>query len=259
MKQSKYKRYKALMSDIDGTLIPNSDKHLEVSKLTKQKIKEASKIINVGVATSRPLVFASRLLDDLDLTSPCIISGGAQIYDPVKKTIVYEKNINKGAIGKIFKIINKHGLILLDDGRGTMGDIKEKDITHRTQFWIKVDNQKMLAAVISELSNISDISIHKIISRFEKNDYEIVINHTEATKQHGIQKVAELLGIKTSDIIGIGDGYNDFPLLMACGLKVAMGNAIGDLKAIADYVAPTAENDGVADVIERFVLNEQSN
>lgn len=44
------------------------------------------------------------------------------------------------------------------------------------------------------------------------------------------------------------------PLLMACGLRVAMGNAVEDLKAIADYIAPPVENDGVADVIEKFIL-----
>jgi len=63
------------------------------------------------------------------------------------------------------------------------------------------------------------------------------------------------LKISREEIIGIGDHYNDFPLLMACGLKVAMGNAVDDLKAIADYIAPSVEKDGVADVIDRFVLN----
>ena len=44
---------------------------------------------------------------------------------------------------------------------------------------------------------------------------------------------------------------------MACGLKVAMGNAIPELKEIADYVAPSVDDDGVADVIEKFILNSE--
>ena len=55
-------------------------------------------------------------------------------------------------------------------------------------------------------------------------------------------------------MIGIGDGYNDFPLLMACGLKIAMGNAVEDLKAIADFIVPSVEQDGVAHAINRFIL-----
>lgn len=252
MKQLKYK---ALMSDIDGTLIPNNSKQNSPSERVKEAISNADKILDVGVATSRPLPFAIRILEELDLTGPCIISGGAQIYDPVKKKILHEKNIDSSAVDEIFKIINNYQLILLDDGRGMMGNLKEKEITHRTQFWIKIPDQKLLNTVISDFSNIPDVSVHKIISRFAENDFEIIINHTEATKQYGIQKVAEILKIQTTDIIGIGDGYNDFPLLMACGLKIAMGNAPEDLKAIADYVAPSVEEDGVADAIERFVLN----
>lgn len=41
---------------------------------------------------------------------------------------------------------------------------------------------------------------------------------------------------------------------MACGFKVAMGNAVDEVKAIADYIAPPVEEDGVADVIEKFIL-----
>ena len=50
----------------------------------------------------------------------------------------------------------------------------------------------------------------------------------------------------------MGDGYNDFSLLMACGLKVAMGNAVEELKSIADYIAPTVENDGLSNVIAKY-------
>jgi Cof subfamily protein (haloacid dehalogenase superfamily) len=256
MKQLKYK---ALLSDVDGTLIPNiKDSGLPSERVT-QAISKASELIHVGIATSRPLTFSEKILNHLNLTSPCIISGGAQIYDPVKKEILYEKNIDKNSVVEIFKVVNKYGLVLLDDGRGGMGDIKEKDVIYFTQFWIHIPNTKNLDEIISDFSNIPNISIHKIVSRFSQQITEVIINHTEATKQFGILKVAEILEINTHEIIAIGDGYNDFPLLMAAGLKVAMGNGVEDIKEIADYVAPNVEDDGVADVIEKFVLNEKSN
>lgn len=256
MKQLKYK---ALLSDVDGTLIPNTKDSSVPSENVTQAINKASKIIHVGIATSRPLAFSERILNHLNLTSPCIISGGAQIYDPIKKEIVYEKNMEKKSVKEIFKIINKHDLTLLDDGRGGMGDIKEKDIVYFTQFWIHIPDIKNLDKIISDFSNIPEISIHKIVSRFSQQVTELIISHTEATKQFGILKIAEILGISTHEIIAIGDGYNDFPLLMAAGLKVAMGNGVDDIKEIADYIAPNVENDGVANVIEKFVLNEKSN
>ena len=53
------------------------------------------------------------------------------------------------------------------------------------------------------------------------------------------------------------DYRNDFPLLMASGLRVAMGNAFSDLKEIAHYIAPSVQQDGVADVIQKFVCEEK--
>ncbi|MBX4181389.1 HAD hydrolase family protein, partial [Candidatus Parcubacteria bacterium] len=53
-----------------------------------------------------------------------------------------------------------------------------------------------------------------------------------------------------------GDARNDTPLLNVCGLRIAMGNADDKLKRIAHYIAPSVEDDGVAHVVEKFILNE---
>ena len=94
------------------------------------------------------------------------------------------------------------------------------------------------------------------MASFQKDFMAIEVSNADATKLHGIVEVAELFGIQTHEMIGVGNGYNDFPLLMACGLKIAMGNAVPELKAIADFIAPSVEDDGVATVIEKFILNK---
>jgi len=85
----------------------------------------------------------------------------------------------------------------------------------------------------------------------------VYATHATATKQHGILELAKRYKIRPEEIIGVGDQEIDYPLLMACGLKVAMGNAAQSLKDIADYVAPSVEEDGAAEVIERFLLSNQ--
>src|SRR5581483_436099 len=108
-----------------------------------------------------------------------------------------------------------------------------------------------LEKIEKELSLYPNISVHK--SRHEDPmKYAFNITHVKATKMHGVEIIMQKLNLKREDLIGVGDSYNDFPLLMSCGLKVAMGNAIADLKEIADYVAPSVEEDGVATVIEKF-------
>jgi hydroxymethylpyrimidine pyrophosphatase-like HAD family hydrolase len=56
-------------------------------------------------------------------------------------------------------------------------------------------------------------------------------------------------------VISIGDSWNDKEMLEVAGLGVAMGNAIEPLKAVADYVTLTNNEEGVRHVVEKFVLN----
>lgn len=64
--------------------------------------------------------------------------------------------------------------------------------------------------------------------------------------------MARILGTQTTEIVGVGDSYNGIPLLQGCGLKIAMGNAVEELKVEADYIAPSVDNDGLVDVIEKY-------
>lgn len=254
MKPSSYsKKYKALMLDVDGTIISFNEKEILPSEKVTKAIIKASKKIHVGLATSRPLTFTKHLIEHLQLTSPCIISNGAQIYDPVNKKNLYEIRIDKNVYERIFKIVDKYHLILLDDGRGEKGDLKRSDVVNPIQAWIEIPDQRLLEAIFKELSDLPSVSVQKLISRYD-GDIELIVGHTKATKQHGIFEFAKMLDLSTEEIIGVGDGPNDFPLLMACGLKVAMGNGVEDLKTIADYIAPPVTEDGIADVINKFVL-----
>lgn len=79
--------------------------------------------------------------------------------------------------------------------------------------------------------------------------------HPEASKGAALTCLATRLGIKKEEIMAVGDNYNDIKLLEAAGLKIAMGNAVPELKALADYVTANCEEDGVALAIEKFVLS----
>jgi hydroxymethylpyrimidine pyrophosphatase-like HAD family hydrolase len=68
----------------------------------------------------------------------------------------------------------------------------------------------------------------------------------------------ELLNVKREEIVGVGDSYNDFPLLEAAGLKIAMENGHSEIKEIADFVVPSHENDGVAYLIDRLLENKEA-
>jgi hydroxymethylpyrimidine pyrophosphatase-like HAD family hydrolase len=107
---------------------------------------------------------------------------------------------------------------------------------------------------IDKVSKISGIYVHKIPA-WTSGLFWFVASSSVATKLHAVIKIADIEKIKPEEIIGVGDSYNDYPLLSACGFKIAMGNAVPELKAIADYIVPTVDDDGVAVVIEKFILN----
>ena len=101
-----------------------------------------------------------------------------------------------------------------------------------------------------------DIAVTKSISRVEPIGISIHITHKDARKDKALKYICEYLGIKLSQVIGIGDSFNDYDFLSICGLKAAMGNATDEIKAIADYIAPPYDKDGVADVIEKFIIRK---
>lgn len=246
-------QYKALMLDLDGTVIPNRKDGMPSIKVA-QAINKAAKLLHVGIATSRPYFIAAHILDRLQLSGPSILHGGAQIMDATSRQIIRQKFIQKEDVQAIYQITKKFKLkveIDLETKSIAMPiDWQSRDLLGAFVADVNLD---VIDRFVLELSQISSLAAHKIPG-WKKGTIGVSISHALATKQHGILEVAKLLNIQPQEIIGVGDGYNDFPLLMACGLKVAMGNAVDEIKAIADYIAPSVEDDGVAKVIEKFIL-----
>ena len=254
MKSSKSrKKYKAIIFDIDGTLIPNKIDALPSEKVRKS-IAKASTKIHIGVATSRPAYLARPILDHLKLSGPSILHGGAEITDLTTGKIFFKETIAKSTLIKIYKITKKYGYRLYIDEENTHSITTDKypfkDSGGAVVMGLDMDQSNRLAEILNNLGNVMP---HRIPS-WEKDKIDVGITPVNATKQLGILRIAEILKISTEDIIGVGDGYNDFPLLMACGLKIAMGNAVSEIKEIADYIAPSVQDDGAADIIEKFVL-----
>lgn len=250
---SKKKRYKAIIFDVDGTLIPNQQDGMPSQKI-RERIVQASKIIHIGVATSRCYPLVRGITEVLQLSCPSILCGGSIIMDIQKKKTLWKKPLVENDIEHVTQTLRQLKInYIICDNKIHTADYKEvKPNTIYSIFALAVEPD-LAKKTIKILSKNPQFVIHEIPD-WEKGKVSLNISHAQATKQHGILEVAKLLGIETHEIIGVGDGYNDFPLLMACGLKIAMGNAVDDLKAIADYIAPPVEKDGVADILKKFVL-----
>jgi HAD superfamily hydrolase (TIGR01484 family) len=250
-------KYKALFLDIDGTTVIHGVDNLPSPLVTEavNRCKDAG--VAACLATSRTLRVTHHIIDHLRLTGYCVLAGGTQIYDPQIKKIIIEKHFPKDALRLIFDAAQKFGGQELKIFDGVNEGDYDGIHTPKKILGIYFPTLKptVLQELQKELDKIPGISLHRM-DAWEEGFETLDIMSSNASKFHGIEEVAKLLGIQTHEMIGVGDGYNDFPLLMACGFKIAMGNAVPELKAIADFIAPSVEEDGVATVIEKFILHE---
>ena len=76
----------------------------------------------------------------------------------------------------------------------------------------------------------------------------------KATKGDAVSELAKHLGFRNEHIACVGDGRNDLSMFQVCGMNFAMANAVQDLKNSADYIVPSNNRNGVATVIEKYLL-----
>ncbi len=86
--------------------------------------------------------------------------------------------------------------------------------------------------------------------------YFCEIANKEATKGNAIKFLAKKYGIKTDEVLAIGDQNNDIEMVQTAGIGIAMGNGTDEIKNKADYITDSVENDGFVKAINKFVWGE---
>ena len=74
------------------------------------------------------------------------------------------------------------------------------------------------------------------------------------SKGTGLVDLCEVLGVPIEEAIGVGDAFNDVPMLEMAGLGVAMGNSNEAALQAADVVVGDNDHDGIAEVIDRYLI-----
>jgi HAD superfamily hydrolase (TIGR01484 family) len=244
--------YKALMMDVDGTLVINGGGNT-ISARVKNSIRDSQGKIHIGIASGRPLHQLAAIFDELRLQHPCVISGGAQIVDPISKKVLWEQALLPEDLQSVTFHLDKLDVkIWAVDNTEEVLYSPGMQLGNPLSFFIPKIKGDIADEIIAKLMHIPTLALTKVVA-YDEGHIALHITHANATKHYATIKVAELLNVKSEDIIGVGDGYNDFPLFQACGLKIAVNNAVDGLKERADYIAPSVQDDAIAHVIERFV------
>lgn len=253
-------KYKAVIADVDGTIFPPSEfpSPRPGKKLVTTVEKITKKGIRFSIASGRSLSRVEELIDGLNLQTPIILDNGARIYDCKRKKYIWESLLSKESAQKVLSILKKDRSLRIfiadnDERLTSETEITKWKISKILVLGVTPEKSERLH---QELKMIPNIHVTKSVSGTGLLSESVHVTNFDATKQVAVGKLLEILKVKKEEVIGIGDSYNDFPLLMASGLKVAMGNAVPEIKEIADYIAPTYQEDGVVKVLEKFILNK---
>lgn len=243
---------KSIIFDIDGTAIDSPIQKLPTEQL-KQAMKSAREKYHVSSATGRTWSFAKPVLQALELTDPCIISAGTQICNPVTGEILWQKNIDPLALDKVLAVFRECPLWKLHHNDQSEDDyfnggVHPKDFTSTEPVYSLEQTfipPKAAWEIYEKLQSIPGIACVMVTAQ-KPNTKDLQVMNSEATKEHAVAQLLSILGLQKSDTIGIGDGHNDIHLFNAVGYKVAMGNAIPELKNVSDEVIGSVQEDGLA-------------
>ncbi len=247
---------KAIIFDLDGTAVDSPVQKLPNKKLI-MAIKDLHPKYFLSAATGRCWTFAKNIIQALELEDLCIVSGGTQICDPKTGEIVWQKDITSQALEKVISIFSENGQQKLIFNDYTEDDYfnggvypKDFDLTQRVNWLSQSFVPDELAMKLhKKLDSIEGISCVMVVSQ-NHGCRDLHIVNSAATKEHAITELLSRLGVNKENSIGIGDGHNDIHLFNAVGTKVAMGNAVNDLKEQADLIIGGVKQDGLAEYFE---------
>ena len=253
-------KYRLVIADVDGTLVePAAKATTAANPRVIAAVRRCSELgIIFSIASARSLDWVEGLIQSLQLTSPIILDNGARIYDCMVKKYIRSTLLQKARASEILQILGKFPypkFVVDEKHRFEYIPGKTEDFGNVVKMMILHVKPYEAEEIYEMISRLPGIKVTKSVSGVKPVKESIHITHEEAAKEIALHKIADLLGINMSEVAAIGDSYNDFSLLTSAGLKIAMGNAVDEIKAIADYIAPSYQEDGVADAIEKFIIN----
>ena len=269
--------------DLDGTLF-NEEK--EISEYNKEIIRRAIAAgVTVVISTGRPycgLPFAQ--MEGLGIDYAITANGGGIFHLPTKTCIkdssmepavaypiidyLLTKNIHFDVFSNGYGFSDKRCIALVD---------KTPLIQALTNY---IKSTRTIVEDMASYARDHALNVSKITCNFpmdedgnmpEREEVKAALESNPAvtcvcggysnleftargvTKGAALRELADILQIPVAATMAIGDTENDITILEAAGVAVAMGNATEDVKAVADYITTSNEEDGVAHAMEHYL------
>lgn len=250
MKQSILPKLLAL--DIDGTLVKEHTN--EISPAVKTALRKAQEIATIVLVSARAWKDQKIILDDLQLPPTYhVIENGTKVINP-QGEIEYTKHIPSEEVKVIRELTQDlcQSIGLCIEGKWLPESTSSADIVTTLSLIAEREKAEQIPALLQQLPHTYSVTVGNHWS--EPTWGVALISHKDASKGGGLRYIQEKLTILPEETIAVGDGASDVPMMKYAGIKVAMGNAEQKMKDVATYIAPSVSDDGISDVVERFLF-----
>ncbi|WP_406104782.1 Cof-type HAD-IIB family hydrolase [Streptomyces sp. NBC_01003] len=259
--------FELIATDLDGTLLRGDD---TVSERTRDALAAAAAAgARHLVVTGRPAPRVRPLLGELGGTGLAVCAQGAQLYDAATDRVVWsltlDRDLAEQALGKIEAEVGQvdaavdqdgtDGLTLIEPGyvmpHPTLPAVR---IERREELWAEPISKVLLRhprLSDDELATAARAVVGDLATVTMSGPGTVELQPCGVTKATGLALAAERLGLTPERTIAFGDMPNDLPMFAWAGHGVAMANAHAELRAAADEVTLSNEEDGVGVVLER--------
>ena len=270
---------KLLVLDIDGTLVNNEKQITPKTKDALFRAMEAGH--SIMIASGRPTPGVQRYVEELRMKEYggyTLTYNGARVQECGSGKVIYEKRLSREFLPKIYAYAEEHDLGIITYENDLMKDpqvlsgrrlddwilweakINGLTVGEREGFldYVDYDVYKVLLTSDPEKSEgymkeLQELLGPKVnVMRSEAFFIEITARHID--KARTLERVIGPIGVTQSNTICCGDAFNDISMVKYAGVGVAMGNAKPEVKEVADYITASNEEDGIARVVERFLL-----
>ena len=267
--------YRMIVLDLDGTLT-NSQK--VITERTKKALFEAQERgVKVVLASGRPTYGVVPLAKELELGkygSYILSFNGGRITNCKTKEVLYQRTIPSEMVPELIDLAKQYQVDFLTyEGERILSNnpnnpyVKiEAKINHMPVDRIENPKEAIVFPVpkilmVGEGSYMATVepkvqeATHGLLSVYRSEPFFLEIMPKGVDKAASLERLLECTGIKREEMIACGDGFNDLSMIQFAGLGVAMENAQPLVKQSADFITTSNDEDGVAKVVEQFLLN----
>lgn len=247
---------KAIVVDLDRTLL-HTDK--TISPYTAEVFKKCKqKGILLMVATARPLRTMLQYCEIIDFDAISATNGARIVCGDYRK----ECGLCPESADRLLNALKRY-----HDFRVTLETGEEAYSNMPIEDYFSVISEDLAAVARTEgavkiLVGLDTPETLEIVKEMLTDDlyYTVANGHLmqimnkSVTKWNGVKAMLEICGCSAEETVYFGDDYDDIEPIKMCGVGVAVSNAINEVKAVADHIAESNDDDGVAKFIEGRML-----